>query len=70
MAASNQIIDDVISKTQGTVEPALVQIDLVDKILNVCRSMSIWPMTFGLACCAIEMMSTGMARFDMARFGA
>lgn len=70
MAASNQIVDDVIRETQGTVEPALVQVDLVDKILNVCRSMSIWPMTFGLACCAIEMMSTGMARFDMARFGA
>jgi NADH-quinone oxidoreductase subunit B len=31
--------------------------------------MSIWPMTFGIACCAIEMMAVGMARFDMARFG-
>jgi NADH-quinone oxidoreductase subunit B len=31
--------------------------------------MSIWPMTFGIACCAIEMMAVGMARFDMARYG-
>lgn len=70
MAASNQIIDDVIRETQATVEPALVQIELVDKVLNVCRSMSLWPMTFGLACCAIEMICAGMPRFDMARFGA
>jgi len=34
------------------------------------RKGSIWPMTFGLACCAIEMMSMGAARFDIARFGA
>ncbi|MGE4293173.1 MAG: NADH-quinone oxidoreductase subunit B [Desulfovibrio sp.] len=72
MAASHQPVEELatLRKTVGTVEPALVQIQLVDKILNVCRAMSIWPMTFGLACCAIEMMSTGMARFDLARFGA
>jgi len=42
----------------------------VQKVLNVCRAMSLWPMTFGIACCAIEMMAYGMARFDAARFGA
>jgi len=34
------------------------------------RKSSIWPMTFGLACCAIEMMAMGASRFDVARFGA
>ncbi|HEX9794293.1 MAG TPA: NADH-quinone oxidoreductase subunit B family protein [Planctomycetota bacterium] len=42
----------------------------VDWLLNWARLSSIWPMTFGLACCAIEMMAVGAARFDIDRFGA
>ncbi len=42
----------------------------LDKAVNWVRKNSIWPMTFGLACCAIEMMSMSAARFDIARFGA
>lgn len=41
----------------------------VDWIYNTSRVYSLWPMTFGLACCAIEMMAAGMARFDQSRFG-
>ncbi|MCI0692581.1 NADH-quinone oxidoreductase subunit NuoB [candidate division KSB1 bacterium] len=42
----------------------------VDTILNWARLSSIWPMTFGLACCAIEMMAVGASKYDLDRFGA
>ncbi|MCK9173051.1 NADH-quinone oxidoreductase subunit B [Desulfuromonas thiophila] len=41
----------------------------LDKLVNWSRSRSLWPMTFGLACCAIEMMAAGAARFDLDRLG-
>ena len=39
------------------------------KAANWARTQSMWPATFGLACCAIEMMATGAAHYDLARFG-
>ena len=42
----------------------------VEQAINWARQSSIWPMTFGLACCAIEMMATGASRYDIDRFGA
>ena len=47
-----------------------VLITNLNKLVNWARKWSIWPCTFGLACCAIEMMATAASRFDMARFGA
>ena len=41
-----------------------------DWLFNWARKSSPWPMTFGLACCAIEMMATGASRFDLDRLGA
>jgi NADH-quinone oxidoreductase subunit B len=41
----------------------------VDNVMNWARTGSLWPMTFGLACCAIEMMHAGAARYDLDRFG-
>lgn len=42
----------------------------VDHVFNWARKSALWPMTFGLACCAIEMIASTTSRFDMARFGA
>jgi NADH-quinone oxidoreductase subunit B len=50
--------------------PAGVVTTTVDSVFNWSRRSSLWPLTFGLACCAIEMMATGASRFDMDRFGA
>ena len=43
---------------------------LLDIGMNQARAHALWPLTFGLACCAIEMMSTVASRFDLARFGS
>ena len=49
---------------------SVVHFSRLDTLFDMCRANSLWPMTFGLACCAIEMMATGASRFDLARFGA
>ena len=66
--------------TQETVPVATTDIDeelkgnlllsSVDQVLNWARSSSLWPVMFGLACCAIEMIATATSRYDIARFGA
>ncbi|MDR3727698.1 MAG: NADH-quinone oxidoreductase subunit B [Terracidiphilus sp.] len=54
----------------GYEQPEGVLLTSLDFAVNWVRKNSIWPVTFGLACCAIEMMSTGASRFDIARMGA
>src|SRR5512134_3161818 len=58
-----------MSILEGRFEPGVVTTS-IDLIFNWARRNSPWPVTFGLACCAIEMMATGAARFDQDRFGA
>jgi NADH-quinone oxidoreductase subunit B len=58
-----------MSWIQNKFEEGLIVTSL-DWALNWSKASSIWPMTFGIACCAIEMMATGASRFDMDRFGA
>jgi NADH-quinone oxidoreductase subunit B len=43
---------------------------ILGRLEDWARESSVWPVAFGLACCAIEMMATGASRFDMARFGS
>jgi NADH-quinone oxidoreductase subunit B len=63
---------DNINSTKYDIPPELegrVSITTLDKIYNWGRRSSIWPMMFGLACCAIEMICTAASRYDFARFG-
>ncbi len=50
-------------------KPAILGFAVLQDLLNLARVNSLWPMTFGIACCSIEMMAAGMARFDLDRFG-
>jgi NADH-quinone oxidoreductase subunit B len=68
MAAQDQGVSGL--RTAAETDAPLVNLPLVGKYLDLCRSMSLWPMTFGLACCAIEMMAVSMVRFDISRYGA
>lgn len=57
----NQVSDEI--NNRGFVTAKL------DDLANWARSGSLWPMTFGLACCAVEMMQTAASRYDLDRFG-
>jgi NADH-quinone oxidoreductase subunit B len=60
----------VVEQGKRYSEGPLLRMKLTDTILKLCQANSLWPMTFGIACCAIEMMGTGMARFDISRYGS
>jgi NADH-quinone oxidoreductase subunit B len=62
-------LDDQVADADAAAAEGIVFTTL-DSALNWARKNSIWPMTFGLACCAIEMMSMSASRFDISRFGA
>ena len=59
-----------VSANQQEQQPEGLILTKLDQALNWARKSSLWPMSFGLACCAIEMMSMSASRFDIARFGA
>ena len=68
----------IATHTEAITEPLIevpddlqrnLAITTVDALLNWGRKSAVWPLTFGLACCAFEMIASAMSRFDIARFG-
>jgi len=70
LESSGKNRDKLREVSYGFEQPEGVFLTSLDFAVNWVRKNSVWPMTFGLACCAIEMMSMGASRFDLARFGA
>ena len=70
LAGDPQSTSRVAEVTFGDQQNEGIVLTTLDYAVNWVRKSSLWPMTFGLACCAIEMMSMGASRFDIARFGA
>ena len=71
ISASKTGMPDLVQVEEGTkiIPGGNTIITSIDKLVNWSRSSSVWPMTFGLACCAIEMMATGSSHYDFDRFG-
>jgi len=68
----NEMKRENINNTKFDIPPELeknVSITTLDKVYNWGRRSSIWPLMFGLACCAIEMICTAASRYDLSRFG-
>jgi NADH-quinone oxidoreductase subunit B len=62
--------DEVMQGVTGELTDKGFLVAQLDKVAAWARSGSLWPMTFGLACCAIEMMHTANSRYDLDRFGS
>ncbi len=78
-AEEGRTVNDLIAVSTAPIETPSIEVpdDLkhnllvtsVDALVNWGRKSALWPVSFGLACCAFEMMATAMGRFDIARFG-
>lgn len=69
-AGTPQELGGVPAQAEGKTGSLEIALAKLEDVVNWGRTGSVWPLTFGLACCAIEQISSGMARFDIARFGS
>ena len=77
--SEGQVVNNLITASQFPIEvPAFdvpddlkrnLMVTSVDALVNWSRKSALWPVSFGLACCAFEMIATAMGRFDISRFG-
>ena len=77
--SEGQVVNELIAASQSPIDVPAIEVpdDLqrnlmvtsVDALVNWSRKSALWPVSFGLACCAFEMMATAMGRFDISRFG-
>jgi len=63
-------VDSIFNSLRRNIGAPVMNVKPVRDTINWARKSALWPMTFGLACCAIEMIATGAGRFDIDRFGA
>jgi NADH-quinone oxidoreductase subunit B len=63
-------VDSIFNALRRNVAAPVMNVKPVRDTVNWARKSALWPMTFGLACCAIEMIAAGAGRFDIDRFGA
>ena len=61
--------DEILNAVSDEISNRGFIIGQADKLFNWAKSGSLWPMTFGLACCAVEMMHSAASRYDMDRYG-
>ena len=67
-SSSTEPLADPLVEVPDDLERNLL-VTSIDALFNWSRKSAVWPLSFGLACCAFEMMASGMSRFDLSRFG-